>query len=80
MLDSADDVGSFIGVGALFGSLETPESRLDSLAAVSRDAVRDVARTLADPTRLNVVAVGLLDSREAKRLEETVMGFRGSAA
>ena len=80
MLDSADDVGSFIGVGALFGSLETPESRLDSLAAVSRDAVRDVARTLADPARLNVVAVGLLDSREAKRLEETVMGFRGSAA
>ncbi len=77
MLDAPDDVGSFLGTGALFDALETPLAREASLAAVSRDDVVRVARTLADPTRLNVVAVGLLDAREAKRLEETVMGFVG---
>jgi hypothetical protein len=35
---------------------------------------------VADPTRLNVVAVGLMDGREAKRLEETVMSFRGTSS
>lgn len=78
MLDSADDVAGFLGASALFGQLETPEARRDSLAHVTREAVQAVARTLADPARLNVVAVGLVDAREAKRLEETVMGFRGA--
>ncbi len=59
----------------LFGPLETPIMRRDALAATSREAVRDVARLLCDPARLSVVAVGLVDSREKKRLEETVMGF-----
>jgi predicted Zn-dependent peptidase len=80
MLDSADDVGGFLGAGAIFGSLETPAERLASLSSVSREAVRDVARLVADPTRLNVVAVGLMDGREAKRLEETVMSFRGTSS
>jgi len=39
--------------------------------------VRNVALLLADPRRLNVVAVGKLDPREAKRLEDSVMGFTG---
>jgi predicted Zn-dependent peptidase len=78
MLDSPDDVASFVGAGALFGSLETPASRLAALSQVSREAVRDVARLVADPSRLNVVAVGLPDAREAKRLEETVMSFHGA--
>jgi predicted Zn-dependent peptidase len=75
MLDSADDVGSFLGTSGLFGPLETPIMRRDALAATSREAVRDVARLLCDPTRLSVVAVGLVDGREQRRLEETVMGF-----
>jgi len=79
MLDSPEDVAGFLGAGALFGDLELPEARLSRLAGVSREAVRDVARLVADPARLNVVAVGLLDAREAKKLEETVMSFRGLA-
>ncbi len=76
MLDSPEDVGSFLGTGALFTTVETPEARLQALQSVSRDAVQEVTRTLVAPERLNVVAVGLLDPREERRLEETVMGFR----
>ena len=79
MLDSPEDLGAFLGAGALFDCLETPEARLASLTRVTTAEVRDVARALADPARLNVVAVGLLESREAKRLEDVVMGFRGVA-
>jgi predicted Zn-dependent peptidase len=79
MLDSPEDIGGFLGGGAIFGDVETPGARKASLDAVTTDAVREVARTLADPSRLNVVAVGLTDAREAKRLEEVVMGFRGVA-
>ncbi len=78
MLDSPEDVGSFVGVAALFGTLETPLERQASLAAVSREDVQRVAQLLADPARLNVVAVGLVEGREARRLEETVMGFTGA--
>jgi predicted Zn-dependent peptidase len=79
MLDSPDDVGGFLGTGALFRALETPEARLESLSRISRDAVRDVARLVTDPARLNVVAVGLLGAGEARRLEETVMSFSRAA-
>jgi predicted Zn-dependent peptidase len=78
MLDSPEDVGSFLGAGALFRTLETPAERLLALQSVSREAVQDVARSLVDPARLNVVTVGLLDPREERRLEETVMGFRAA--
>jgi predicted Zn-dependent peptidase len=80
MLDSPEDVAGFLGAGALFGNMESPEARLATLSQISREAVRDVARVVADPTRLNVVAVGLLDAREAKRLEETVMSYRGMSS
>jgi predicted Zn-dependent peptidase len=75
MLDSADDTGGFLGAGAIFGLLETPIERRDALLAVSAEEVRSVAELLCDPARLSVVAVGLLDAREARRLEETVMTF-----
>ncbi len=75
MLDSPEDVGSFLGTGGLFGTLETPSERLEALSAVSRDGVRRVAEMLVDPRRLSVVAVGLLGAGEQRRLEETVMSF-----
>jgi predicted Zn-dependent peptidase len=78
MLDSPEDLGAFFGAGALFDSVETPEERLDKLARVTADEVRAAAQKLADPARLNVVAVGLLDPREHKRVEDTVMGFAGA--
>ncbi len=77
MLDSAEELAGFLGAGAVFGDLETPEEQRESLEAVSRDAVQEVARVIADPARLNVVAVGLADAREGRRLEEAVMGFSG---
>ena len=78
MLDSADDVGGFLGAGrALAARSRRPTSGKAALARVTREEVRDFARTLADPARLNVVAVGLTESREARRLEDVVMSFRG---
>ena len=77
MLDSPEDLASFFGAGALFDAFETPAERLAKLSAVTGDDVRAAARTLANPARLNVVTVGMLEPREQKRLEETVMGFTG---
>ena len=37
----------------------------------------DAARLLAHPDRLNVVAVGLLEKDEDKRLAEVVRGWQG---
>jgi predicted Zn-dependent peptidase len=77
MLDSAEDVASFFGAGTLFGLFETPAERLQSLLRVTREEIREVARYIADPTRLNVVAVGLPDNGEDKRLADVVKGWKG---
>jgi predicted Zn-dependent peptidase len=77
MLDSAEEVGAFFGAGTLFGRFETPADRLQSLLRVTRDEVREVARTIADPARLNVVAVGLPDNGEDKRLADVTKGWKG---
>jgi predicted Zn-dependent peptidase len=79
MLDSPQDLADFLGGGALFGTFETPEARRDALASVTRDAAQEAARILADPKRLNVVAVGVADGRESRRLEELVMAFSGAS-
>jgi hypothetical protein len=42
---------------------------------VTKDEIREVARTVASPSRLNVVAVGLLDKEEQKKLSECVKGY-----
>jgi predicted Zn-dependent peptidase len=78
MLDSAEDVGAFFGGGFLFNRFETPSDRLNAIARVTNDEVRAAARMLADPSRLNVIAVGLLENGEDKRLADTVRGFRGA--
>jgi predicted Zn-dependent peptidase len=77
MLDSAEELADFLGGGARLGTFETPEERRDALASVTRDAVQGAARLLADPKRLNVVAVGMADGREVRRLEDLVMAFSG---
>ena len=78
MLDSAEDVGAFFGGGFLFNRFEAPSERLNAIARVTSDEVRAAARMLADPARLNVIAVGLLERGEDKRLADTVRGFRGA--
>jgi hypothetical protein len=49
------------------------------LTAVEADQVREAARELARPERLNVVAVGLLEDGEDERLARVVKGWAGAA-
>jgi hypothetical protein len=62
----------------LFERFESLEGRRDSLARVTREEVREVARTIARPDRLNVIAVGLLEDGEDERLTDVVKGWRGA--
>ena len=78
LVDSPEDLAGFYGLAALWDRLETPEERRATTVAVTREQIRDVARLVASPTRLNVVAVGLLDREEQKRLTETVKGWTGA--
>jgi predicted Zn-dependent peptidase len=70
--DSPEDLGAFYGLGTLWGHPESPEEHSALLARVTAEEVRDVARLLASPARLNVVAVGLLGKDEQKRLADVV--------
>lgn len=75
MLDSPEDLAAYFATGILFERLETPERRIEHCAAITSEDVRTLAETLAQPDRLNVLAVGLLDDGEDKRLEDIVHGF-----
>jgi predicted Zn-dependent peptidase len=75
LLDSPEDAAGFYALGELWGHLETPDARLASLAHVTKDEIREVARTVTSPSRLNVVAVGLLDKEDQKKLSECVKGY-----
>ena len=75
--DSPDDLAGFYAGGFLFDRFETPEARLEANAAVTPRRLREMAELLAQPDRLNVLAVGLLEDDEDKRLEDVVKGFRG---
>jgi predicted Zn-dependent peptidase len=77
LADSAEDAAGFYAGGLLFDRFEDVEQRRLSLAAVTKEDVREVARQIARPERLNVVAVGLLEDGEDKRLVEVVKGWRG---
>jgi len=79
LADSAEDAAGFFAGGLLFDRFEDVAQRQASLARVTKDDVRDVARQIARPERLNVVAVGLLENGEDKRLAEVVKGWRGAA-
>ena len=78
MFDSPEDVAGFYAGSILFDRFVTPEARLAENAAVTREQIRDLVRVLLDPSRLNVVAVGLLEKGEDKRLGELVKGFGGA--
>ncbi len=72
MQDSAEEMGSLFGTGVLFRRLLTPRQLLERAYAASHDDIVDVARELAKPERLNVVAVGILDGGEGKRLKAAI--------
>jgi predicted Zn-dependent peptidase len=78
LVDSAEETAGFYAGGLLFDRFETIDERRASLAAVTSAQIRDVATRIAQPDRLNVVAVGLLEDGEDKRLTEIVKGWRGA--
>ena len=78
MSDSPEDVAGFCAGGWLFQRFVTPEDHMASLLAVSPGDVQTVACLLAQPDRLNVVAVGLLEPDEEDRLADIVEGWRGA--
>jgi predicted Zn-dependent peptidase len=75
LADSAEELGGHYGHALLFGREETPEERLAKLTGVSREEVREATRAIARPERMNVLAVGLLDRGEDRRLVDVVKGF-----
>ena len=77
-LDSPEELAGFYASGILFDRLETPEQRVAKNTAVSGDQIRELASLLAQPDRLNVLAVGLVDDGEDRRLDEVVSGFTGA--
>jgi predicted Zn-dependent peptidase len=75
--DSLEDLAGFYAGGFLFNRFETPEARLASNNAVTAQRIREVAEHIAQPDRLNVIAVGLLEDGEDDRFEAVVKGFKG---
>lgn len=79
--DSAEETAAFYAAGTLFERFSTPEEHVAELVGVTADDVREAARELARPERLNVVAVGLVSSEEdaeLDELEEIVEDWTGS--
>lgn len=79
MVDSAEDLAGFYAGGLLWNRFETPEQRAAILDGVTRDDVVEMARLVARPERLNVVAVGLLENGEDQRLTDLVRTWKGAA-
>jgi predicted Zn-dependent peptidase len=78
LADSAEELAGFHAHGLLFGRSESPEERFARRLRVTREEVREVARALARPERLNVLAVGLLGHGEDERLMQTVRRWEGA--
>jgi predicted Zn-dependent peptidase len=77
IFDSPEELAGFYAGGLLFDRFETPEARLAANAAVTPKRLREMAELLAQPDRLNVLAVGLVEDGEDDRLEDVVKGFKG---
>ncbi len=72
MRDSAEELGALFALGTLFRRLHAPRELYDRLAQTSVDEVVAVAREIVRPERLNVVAVGMLEGAEGKRLKSVI--------
>jgi predicted Zn-dependent peptidase len=76
--DSPEELATFFGLSGLLGRDDSPAAREARVRAIGRDEVIDVARRIARPERLNVVAVGLLEKDEEAKLADVVRGWRGA--
>jgi predicted Zn-dependent peptidase len=77
MADSAEEAAAFYASGVLFDRPSTPEQHVEQLVRVGAAEVREAARAIARPDRLDVVAVGLLEDGEDERLAKVVEGWTG---
>jgi predicted Zn-dependent peptidase len=77
MADSAEEAAAFYASGTLFERQSTPQEHVQQLVRVDAAEVREAARAIARPERLDVVAVGLLDDGEDERLAKVVEGWNG---
>lgn len=75
--DSPEEIATFFGLAGLRNQDDSPAVREARIRAVRRDEVVAMARRIAQPSRLNVVAVGLLDKDEEAELTGVVCGWRG---
>jgi predicted Zn-dependent peptidase len=72
MEDSAEETAGFFAHGMLFGRNPTIAASREQLARVTKDDVIALSKKLCEANRLNVVAVGLLESDEEKRLRDVI--------
>ena len=75
MLDHAEELTSFYGLGELAGLSRTPLERQEELEAVSRQRVLSVAQHWLCPANLSALAVGTLSKRVQTELEGRVRAF-----
>jgi predicted Zn-dependent peptidase len=78
MADSVEETAAFYAGGLLFNRFAAHEDHVAELTSVTAEGVREAARAIARPDRLNVVAVGLLDHSEDARLADVVRGWSGA--
>jgi predicted Zn-dependent peptidase len=79
LADSAEETAAFHAAGLLFERFATPDEHVAELSRVEAADVREAARAMARPERLNVVAVGLPEDGEDARLADAVKGWAGVA-
>ncbi len=79
LADSAEETAAFYATGLLFNRFSSAAEHVAELTRIGADDVREAARQLARPERLNVVAVGLVDGSEDVRLGDVVKGWAGAA-
>jgi predicted Zn-dependent peptidase len=79
LADSAEETSAFFAGSLLFERPSTPARHVEALLRVTAQDVREAVRGVAQPGRLSVVAVGLLDDGEDGRLEDVVLGWRGAS-
>jgi len=75
MLDDAEAVAGFYGLAALAGIARTPADRHEELSRVTREDVRAAAEAVFRADRMSVVAVGLMEELDERKLEKLVKAF-----
>jgi len=78
LVDSVEDYAGINAGALLFRKPESLKQRLEALLSVTPEDIRTTLLQVARPENLNVVAVGLLENGEDRRLTETVQSFRAS--